>query len=50
MNWGAVIGWTGVVQCIGACIGYACAHDTRRAMYYLFAAAITLVVIYPGAK
>jgi hypothetical protein len=46
MNWGAVIGWTGVAQCIAACIGYAFAHDMRRALYYLFAAAITVTVIW----
>ncbi len=46
MNWGSVIGWVGVAQCVAACIGYACTHDTRRALYYLFAAAITVTVIW----
>ena len=46
LNWGIIIGWMGVIQCAGAAIGYACARDTRHALYYLFAGAITVVVIW----
>lgn len=46
LNWGEIIGWVGVVQCIGACIGYAFAKDLRHSLYYAFAGAITVVVIW----
>lgn len=46
VNWGNVIGWMGVVQCVGAAIGYAFAKDIRHALYYVFAAAITVTVIW----
>jgi hypothetical protein len=46
INWGYVLGWAGVVQCGLACIGYAFAKDVRHALYYLFAGAITVVVIW----
>jgi hypothetical protein len=46
VNWGVVLGWAGVVQCTLACIGYALAKDMRHALYYLFAAAITVCVIW----
>ena len=46
MNWGDIGAWSGVVLCVLSCIGYAFAHDTRRALYYFFAAAITITVIW----
>lgn len=46
-NWGLIIGWFGVVQCIACSVGFAFARDWRRALYYLFACAITLTVIWP---
>lgn len=46
INWGVVIGWSGVIQSAGAAIGYAFARDYRHALYFLFAACITLVVIW----
>jgi hypothetical protein len=46
INWGNVIAWSGVIQSTGAAIGYAFAKDYRHALYFLFAAAITLVVIW----
>ncbi len=50
MNWGTVIGWAGFGQCLAAAIGYGFARDLRRVLYYVFAAAITAVVIWPGAS
>ena len=46
INWGLVIGWLGVIQSAGAAIGYACAKDVRHALYFAFAAAITVTVIW----
>lgn len=40
-NWGKVLAWSGVIQSAGAAIGFAYAKDPRRALYFLFAAAIT---------
>jgi hypothetical protein len=46
VNWGQIIAWTGVVLNIGAALGYAFAKDTRHALYFAFAAAITITVIW----
>jgi hypothetical protein len=46
MNWGQVGAWAGASLCIFSSIGYAFAGDLRRALYYLFAFAITVVVIW----
>jgi hypothetical protein len=46
MNWGELGGWAGAALCVLSSIGYACAGDIRRCLYYLFAFAITLVVIW----
>ncbi len=47
MNWGAILAWTSVVICVGACAGYVYVQDWRRALYYFFAACITAVVNWP---
>lgn len=46
VNWGVVIGWSGVIQSAGAAIGYAFAKDFRHALYFAFAAGITVCVIW----
>lgn len=46
LNYGQIIAWSGVIQSACAAIGYAFAKDIRHALYFLFAAAITLVVIW----
>jgi hypothetical protein len=46
MNWGQIISWAGVALSIGAAIGYAFAKDARHALYFAFAAAITITVIW----
>ena len=58
LNWGEIGAWAGAGLCIVSAIGYAVAHDYRRALYYafakdwrhalyfLFAGCITIVVIY----
>ena len=46
MNWGARISWASVVLCLASSVGYWVAKDYRRALYYFFAACITVVVIW----
>ena len=46
VNWGEVSAWAGAALCLASAIGYAAAHDLRRALYYLFAFAITVTVIW----
>ena len=46
MNWGFYIGCFSVFQCVACAVGYACARDVRHALYFTFAAAITLNVIW----
>ena len=46
INWGLVTSWGGVFFSIASAIGYAFAKDTRHALYFAFAAAITIVVIW----
>jgi len=46
INWGEIMAWAGALLCFGSAIGYAVAHDYRRALYYTFAFAITVVVIW----
>ena len=45
INWGEVGAWAGAGLCIASAVGYAFAHDYRRALYYAFAFAITLTVV-----
>ena len=44
MNWGKILAWASIALCAGASIGYLCAGDHRRALYYFFAACITMTV------
>ena len=46
LNWGEVAAWAGIVLSLASALGYAAVHDVRRALYYLFAAAITLTVVW----
>ena len=48
MNWGAIFAWAGIALSLGASIGYAFAHDWRRSLYYLFAALVTITVVWKG--
>jgi hypothetical protein len=45
MNYGTAISWVSVVLCVGSSVGYFCAGDVRRALYFFFAACITVTVI-----
>ena len=46
INWGDAGAWAGAILALASAIGYAIAHDWRRALYFFFAACITLVVIW----
>lgn len=46
MNYGYAISWLGAALSLGAAIGYACAHDWRKALYFFFAFCITATVIW----
>lgn len=46
LNWGQIVAWSGVILSVGAAIGYAFAKDIRHALYFGFAAAITICVIW----
>lgn len=45
-NWGEIGGWAGAILALASAVGYAFAHDLRRALYYLFAFGIGVVVIW----
>jgi len=47
MNWGFYIGVFSVFQCAACSIGYAFARDWRHSLYFAFAGAITVTVIWP---
>lgn len=42
---GKAFGWIGVIQSLGAGIGYAYLKDWRRSTYYFLAAGINLTII-----
>jgi hypothetical protein len=46
MNYGAIGAWAGAVLSLVSAVGYFAAHDYRRALYFFFAFAITLTVIW----
>ena len=46
VNWGVVGGWAGALLSLGSAIGYAFQRDWRHALYFAFAFAITVVVIW----
>lgn len=46
LNWGQIFAWTGALLSLGSAVGYALAHDYRKALYFLFAFAITVCVIW----
>jgi hypothetical protein len=46
VNWGNVVAWAGAFLSLGSAIGYAFAKDYRRALYFAFAFAITITVIW----
>ena len=45
MNYGTLISWISVGLCAASSIGYYCAGDVRRALYFFFAGCITVTVI-----
>lgn len=45
-NLGQISGWTMTFMCIVTAFGYALARDWRRALYFLFAAAINATVVF----
>jgi len=46
VNWGQISGWAGALLSLASAIGYAYAHDWRRALYFFFAFCITATVVY----
>ena len=44
LNWGKMVAWGMVLLSLCASVGYLCAGDMRRALYWLFAACITATV------
>jgi TPP-dependent pyruvate/acetoin dehydrogenase alpha subunit len=46
INWGTVGSWAGIGLGVISAVGYAFAHDYRRALYFTFGVAITLTVIW----
>lgn len=46
MNWGKTLAEVNIVLNSGVAIGYVFAGDMRRALYWLFAAAITATVTF----
>jgi hypothetical protein len=48
INWGDAGAWAGAFLSLGSAIGYAAAHDWRRALYFFFACAITVTIAWPA--
>lgn len=46
MNIGQISAWAGALLSLASAVGYLCAKDYRRALYFLFVFAITVTVIY----
>jgi hypothetical protein len=46
INWGDIGAWAGIALGVISAIGYAFAHDYRRALYFFFGVCITLCVVY----
>jgi type IV secretory pathway VirB2 component (pilin) len=46
VNWGNVAAYGGIAFGLATAIGYAFAHDWRRALYFFFGVCITLCVIW----
>jgi hypothetical protein len=46
LNGGELVAWAGVLFSLGSAVGYAIAKDVRHALYFTFAAAITVCVIW----
>jgi hypothetical protein len=46
INWGEIASWGGIIFGLSSAIGYAVAHDYRRALYFTFGVCITLCVIW----
>lgn len=46
VNWGTFGGWAGAVLAGVTSIGYFIAGDIRRGLYFLFACAITLTIVW----
>ena len=46
MNWGDRIAIANVLLSVGASLGFLCAHDWRRSLYFILGAAITAVATW----
>ena len=46
MNWGDRIALLNVLLAVGASIGFLCASDWRRSLYFILGAAITAVATW----
>ena len=46
MNWGDRIAILNVLLSVGASVGFLCAHDWRRSLYFTLGAAITAVATW----
>jgi TPP-dependent 2-oxoacid decarboxylase len=46
LNWGEISAWGIIGLSFASAVGYAVAHDWRRALYFLFATCITLTVAW----
>lgn len=46
MNWGRIFGWALAGMTFACSVGYAFAHDWRRAIYFALCGAINVTVIY----
>ncbi len=46
MNWGTIGGWAGAALCALSSIGYFAVGDIRRGLYFLFACAIALTIVW----
>lgn len=44
-NWGMILAWSGIIQSVGASIGYFVIGDYRKAFYFMFGALITTTVV-----
>jgi len=46
VNWGRVFAWGQVALCLAASIGYAFSRQHAKALYWFFAACISVTVIF----
>jgi hypothetical protein len=46
LNWGEAGAWANAALSLASAVGYTLVHDWRRALYFLFAFAITVTIIW----